>query len=72
MPTAAILGFNDAYASVIGGFADMLQVANSHMRKQGIQPTGLFEWHFVSVSFPRFFVCQRMGFMLPVFPDAAL
>lgn len=48
MPTAAILGFNDAYASVIGGFADMLQVANSHMRKQGIQPTGLFEWHFVS------------------------
>ena len=24
------------------------------------------------VSFPRFFVCQRMGFMLPVFPDAAL
>ena len=48
MPTAAILGFNDAYASVIGGFADMLQVANSHMRKQGTQPTGLFEWHFVS------------------------
>ncbi len=26
----------------------MLQVANSHMRKQGTQPTGLFEWHFVS------------------------
>ena len=25
-----------------------------------------------AVSFPRFFVCQRMGFMLPVFPDAAL
>ncbi|MHB7984926.1 hypothetical protein, partial [Lacticaseibacillus paracasei] len=24
------------------------------------------------MSFPRFFVCQRMGFMLPVFPDAAL
>lgn len=48
MPTAAILGFNDAYASVIGGFADMLQVANSHMRKQGAQPGGLFEWHFVS------------------------
>jgi len=26
----------------------------------------------LSLSFPRFFVCQRMGFMLPVFPDAAL
>ena len=24
------------------------------------------------VSFPRFFVCQRVCFMLPVFPDAAL
>ena len=24
------------------------------------------------VRFPRFFVCQRVGFMLPVFPDAAL
>lgn len=48
MPTAAILGFNDAYASVIAGFADMLQVANSHMRKQGAQASGLFEWHFVS------------------------
>jgi hypothetical protein len=23
------------------------------------------------VSFPRFFVCQRAWFMLPVFPDAA-
>jgi len=26
----------------------------------------------VAVSFPRFFVCQRVGFMLLVFPDAAL
>ena len=24
-----------------------------------------------SLRFPRFFVCQRVGFMLPVFPDAA-
>ncbi|WP_137818359.1 GlxA family transcriptional regulator [Pseudomonas sp. 2FG] len=48
MPTAAILGFDDSYASVIGGFADMLQVANAHMRKQGMPAAGLFEWHFIS------------------------
>jgi len=27
---------------------------------------------FVEMSFPRFFVCQRVVFMLPVFPDADL
>jgi hypothetical protein len=27
---------------------------------------------FAQLSFPRFFVCQRVDFMLPVFPDAAL
>lgn len=48
MPTVAILGFDDSYASVIGGFADMLQVANAHMSKQGMPLAGLFEWHFVS------------------------
>lgn len=48
MPTVAILGFDDSYASVIGGFADMLQVANAHMSKQGMAKTGLFEWHFLS------------------------
>ncbi|TPG76163.1 GlxA family transcriptional regulator [Pseudomonas arsenicoxydans] len=50
MPTAAILGFDDSYASVIGGFADMLQVANAHMARQGMPPSGLFEWHFISQS----------------------
>lgn len=50
MPTVAILGFDDSYASVIGGFADMLQVANAHMSKQGMPATGLFEWHFISQS----------------------
>lgn len=50
MPTVAILGFDDSYASVIGGFADMLQVANAHMSKQGMPPAGLFEWHFISQS----------------------
>ncbi|ENQ7793650.1 GlxA family transcriptional regulator [Pseudomonas aeruginosa] len=48
MPTVAILGFDDSYASVIGGFADMLQVANAHMSKQGMPVAGLFEWHFLS------------------------
>jgi transcriptional regulator GlxA family with amidase domain len=50
MPTVAILGFDDSYASVIGGFADMLQVANAHMSRQGMPPSGLFEWHFISQS----------------------
>ncbi|RON42132.1 GlxA family transcriptional regulator [Pseudomonas brassicacearum] len=50
MPTVAILGFDDSYASVIGGFADMLQVANAHMSRQGMPPAGLFEWHFISQS----------------------
>ena len=48
MTTVAILGFDDSYASVVGGFADMLQVANAHMSKQGMPPSGLFEWHFIS------------------------
>lgn len=48
MTTAAILGFDDSYASVIGGYADMLQVANAHLRKQGAPTSSLFEWHFIS------------------------
>jgi len=48
MPLAAILGFDDAYASVLGGFADMLQVANAHLRRQGARKASLFEWHFLS------------------------
>lgn len=48
MPIVAILSFDDSYASVVGGFADMLQVANAHMSKQGMPSAGLFEWHFLS------------------------
>lgn len=33
---------------------------------------GLGQIALERLSFPRFFVCQRVGFMLPVFPDAAL
>lgn len=50
MLSVAILGFDDSYASVIGGFADMLQVANAHMSKQGMPKSGLFEWHFLSAN----------------------
>jgi transcriptional regulator GlxA family with amidase domain len=50
MPVVAILGFDDVYASVVGGFADMLQVANAHMCKQGARDAGLFEWHFLSMD----------------------
>lgn len=50
MPSAAILGFDDVYASVLGGFADMLQVANAHLRRQGAAPEQLFEWQFISAD----------------------
>jgi transcriptional regulator GlxA family with amidase domain len=52
MPTAAILGFDGCYASIAGGFADILQVANSHLRKQGADPAAYFDWHFISHSGP--------------------
>lgn len=50
MPSAAILGFDDVYASVLGGFADMLQVANAHLRRHGAGPEQLFEWQFISAD----------------------
>lgn len=50
MPHAAILGFDGCYASIAGGFADVMQVANAHLRKQRASPAALFEWHFVAAS----------------------
>ncbi|CAM5477179.1 GlxA family transcriptional regulator [Eoetvoesiella caeni] len=50
MPRAAILAFEGCYASSLGGFADILQVANSHLRKQQGASATFFEWHFVSIS----------------------
>lgn len=50
MPVVAILGFDDVYASVLGGYADMLQVANAHLRKQGGREARQFEWHFLSAD----------------------
>ena len=48
MPRAAILTFDECQASSIGGFADILQVANSHLRRQQGAAAAQFEWHFVS------------------------
>ena len=48
MPKAAILGFDDSYSSVLGGFADMLQVANAHLRRQDWGEANRFTWDFVS------------------------
>lgn len=50
MHRAAILAFDGCYASSLGGFADVLQVANSHLRRQQGDTASLFEWHFVSLS----------------------
>ncbi|MDM0022533.1 GlxA family transcriptional regulator [Variovorax saccharolyticus] len=50
MPRAAILAFDGCYASSLGGFADILQVANSHLRRQQGASAAFFEWRFVSLS----------------------
>lgn len=50
MPRAAILALDDCYASSLGGFADILQVANAHLRRQQGASAALFEWRFVSES----------------------
>jgi len=50
MPRAAILAFDGCYASSLGGFADILQVANSHLRRQQGASAELFEWRFVSLT----------------------
>lgn len=50
MPRAAILVFDQCHASSVGGFADILQVANAHLRRQQAPISMLFEWDFVSAS----------------------
>lgn len=50
MPCAAILTFDQCYASSVTGFADILLVANSHLRISQATAPELFEWHFVSLS----------------------
>ncbi|WP_322087358.1 GlxA family transcriptional regulator [Burkholderia sp. BCC1999] len=50
MHRAAILAYDDCYAFSLGGFADILQVANSHLKKQHGETGTRYEWHFVSQS----------------------
>lgn len=50
MPRAAILAFDGCYVSSLGGFADILQVANSHLRKQQGSTVAQFTWKFISLS----------------------
>ncbi|VWC79838.1 GlxA family transcriptional regulator [Burkholderia contaminans] len=48
MPRAAILAYDDCYASSLSGFADILQIANAHVRRQRGDGNAQFEWRFVS------------------------
>lgn len=49
MPTAGIFCFEGCYASVVGGFADVMQVANAHLRKSD-PGAPLYTWDFLSIS----------------------
>lgn len=49
MPTAAILCFDGCYASVVGGFADLMQVANAHLKTSG-NGDARYTWEFLSPS----------------------
>ena len=50
MPRAGILAYDGCYASSLGGFADLLQVANAHLRRQDAATSSLYEWCFLSVD----------------------
>jgi transcriptional regulator GlxA family with amidase domain len=50
MTRAAILVLDGCYASSAGGFADILQVANAHLKKQQGSTARCFEWKFVSMD----------------------
>lgn len=49
MPCAAILAYDDCYASSLSGFADLLQVANAHLRRQNAEASTLYQWRFLSL-----------------------
>lgn len=48
MPLTALLAIDGCYISSLGGFADVLQVANAHLQKQQGRGSRHFEWRFVS------------------------
>lgn len=66
MPMAGILALNGCYASSLGGFADVLQVANAHLRKQHGGAARPFQWRFISLATGP--VCASNG--LPIAVDA--
>lgn len=50
MIRAAILGFEGCHASTLGGYADVLHVANAHLFKARGPSAQRFDWHFVSMD----------------------
>lgn len=50
MPSAAILAFDGCYASCAAGYADILQVANAHLKRQHGATADPFKWRFVSLG----------------------
>ena len=50
MPQAAILTLDQCYASTAAGFADILNVANSHLRLAQAPVSAYFHWDFVSAA----------------------
>lgn len=50
MPHAALLAIDDCYASSLAGFADILQIANAHLRKRQGSSLQKFEWSFITQS----------------------
>ncbi|HHK4245100.1 TPA: GlxA family transcriptional regulator [Pseudomonas aeruginosa] len=61
MPVAAILLYDNCYASSVGGFADVLQVANSHLSAQGSAQR--YTWSFLSLQAGG--ITTSTGFPLP-------
>lgn len=65
MPYAAILALDDCYASSLSGFADILQVANAHLRRQQGSSAAVFDWRFVSDTGEA--VTASNGLVLPTY-----
>lgn len=66
-----LLALDGCYASSLGGFADVLQVANAHLRQQASNanlPLRTFSWQFVASGGKPVTLCNR----LRITPDAAL
>lgn len=49
MYRAAILAYDGCYLSILGGYADLLHVANAHLRLNSASKDPVFSWSFVSI-----------------------